>query len=410
MLIQRQDHCPGALSVHPAADGALARVRLPGGQLSGRQLQVLTELAVELGDGHLELTSRANVQIRALADGAELDLAERVANAGLLPSASHERIRNILASPLSGIDGLGSTDVSELVGELDRLLCARPALAGLPARFLFALDDGRGDLRSTQADVALIASGPDSMMLLVAGVPTLNLTVREALPAALLLAEEFLAEPAAGSAWRINELPDGGAGLRARVGAQFAKSKQVCAAIPVVPLAGVPARPIGRFSQPDGRSAVVLQAPLGRLSASQASLIAAHAGALGLRVTPWHSVVLPGLASKNAEKLLAQAEALGLGVDDQSPWYWISSCTGSPGCAKSRADVQADARRAAEDSDSEQRRASPRQHQAVRFSGCERRCGRPQDTDVDLIATDEGYLRLQNSSLAANPARESQLT
>ena len=66
------DRCPGVLRLIEAADGYLARVRLPGGFVTGGQLRVLARLAGELGDGRVELTSRGNVQLRALAaDAAE---------------------------------------------------------------------------------------------------------------------------------------------------------------------------------------------------------------------------------------------------------------------------------------------------------------------------------------------------
>ncbi|MEV6846037.1 precorrin-3B synthase [Actinoplanes sp. NPDC051411] len=138
------DACPGALRLHAAADGALARIRLPGGMLTGRRLRVLTEIAEEQGDGALELTSRANIQLRALrADPTEL--AGRLAAAGLLPSLAHETVRNIAAPPLA------DAETRRLVEELDRGLCADDALAALPGRFLFAI--GRTSLA---ADVTAI--------------------------------------------------------------------------------------------------------------------------------------------------------------------------------------------------------------------------------------------------------------
>src|SRR5919206_2815685 len=91
------DACPGALQTHAAADGGLARVRIPGGTLSAGQLGVLAAAARELGDGALELTSRGNVQLRGLRPRAEAELGARLAAAGLLPSETHERVRNVLA-------------------------------------------------------------------------------------------------------------------------------------------------------------------------------------------------------------------------------------------------------------------------------------------------------------------------
>ncbi|MEU8658391.1 hypothetical protein [Actinoplanes philippinensis] len=127
------DACPGALRLHAAADGMLARVRLPGGMLSGAQLRSLRELAEEFGDGCLELTSRANLQLRALKPGDAPALAARLRSAGLLPSTTHDNVRNIAAPPLPG------SPVRALVGRLDLALQADAGLAALPGKFLFAV-------------------------------------------------------------------------------------------------------------------------------------------------------------------------------------------------------------------------------------------------------------------------------
>jgi precorrin-3B synthase len=62
------DACPGALQVHQAADGALARVRMPGGTLTAAQLAALADTSNRLGSGTLELTGRGNLQIRGITD------------------------------------------------------------------------------------------------------------------------------------------------------------------------------------------------------------------------------------------------------------------------------------------------------------------------------------------------------
>jgi precorrin-3B synthase len=370
----RADMCPGALTVFEAADGGLARIRIPGGAVSADQLRALATASADVGDGRLELTSRGNLQVRALAPGAESELGERLAEAGLLPSATHERVRNIVASPLSGIDG-DEPDVTDLVARLDRELCARPALAALPGRFLFALDDGRGDVATLGADVTLVARGDR------ATVGLFGVAREDAVAVLLATAEAFLAERDAqhSLAWRIDELSGGAHAVAERALGALAGVDVRMSTPPELPPTS--AEPVGLVGQPDGRYALTVLAPLGRLTAGQAELLADHAGRRGLRVTPWRSVVVPDLTETSSAELATAADAIGLGVDETSRWYRVSACTGRPGCAKALADVQADARAAADNWPGRR----------VRWSGCERRCGRPLNTDVDIIATSKGY-------------------
>ena len=159
------DACPGALQVHQAADGALARLRLPGGMITPAQLEALAHMAGEFGNGTLELTVRGNLQLRGVRDTAAV--ADAAAAAGLLPSPTHERVRNIVASPLSGRVG-GLADVRPWVTELDVAIRADPDLARLPGRFLFGIDDGRGDISGLGADVGAHVEA-DGVALLLAG-------------------------------------------------------------------------------------------------------------------------------------------------------------------------------------------------------------------------------------------------
>ncbi|MDH6109738.1 precorrin-3B synthase [Kitasatospora sp. MAP12-15] len=358
----RDDACPGALRLHAADDGALARVRLPGGLLSSDQALALAEAAEQLGDGALETTSRGNVQLRGLAADAGAELAARLGAAGLLPSLAHDRVRNIVASPLAGLDG--GRDLSGLVGELDALLCASAVARGLSGRFLFALDDGRGDVAGLDADVTLIAQ-PDGTHLLRLGRAATCAVVADGPSAALRAAEEFMV--LAAGAWRIREADPDGTRLAARLGLAPRALPELSGRRPAV---GAVAGGISvgfRF---------------GRATAAQWRLLAALA-VDGLRVTPWRGAVLPGVAAGE----LSALAAAGLRTDPASAWELATACTGSPGCAKSLADVRSDAATALD--------AMPAPvGLPVHWSGCERRCGHPAGEWVDVLATGAGAYRI----------------
>ncbi|GAB2867700.1 nitrite/sulfite reductase [Actinocorallia aurea] len=372
----RPDACPGALRPHTAADGALARVRLPGGRATSAQVSALATAARTFGSGELELTSRANIQLRGLDPARIPALAAHLAEAGLLPSATHERVRNILASPLTGLPvpagpgrpGGGRADVGDLVGALDRALCAVPALAALPGRFLFALDDGGGH-RLPRADAAARALGPDTFALDLAGAFTgLGVGACDVVPALLASAQAFLAERAAlgSEAWRLTELPEAVPGVvRALERLPF-----VTRSLPEGSPRSADAGPVPLGLVSDG--VVVAGAPLGRLSADQAEALSAWDRIV---VTPWRSVVVTG-GPDDVGKLARH----GFVVSSEDALSGVTACTGRPGCGKALADVRADALAV----------MAPGPGR-VHWSGCDRRCGRPEGSVVDVVAVPDGY-------------------
>lgn len=360
------DRCPGVLALHPAQDGSLARVRVPGGRLSADQLRALAR-AAGLGNGLLDLTSRANLQLRGLSSDAAGPAAGLLAGAGLLPSAAHDRARNVLASPLAGrhLRSLAATD--EVVARLDRALCARPGLAQLSGRFLFAVDDGSGLALDPRADVALVAVG-SGFVLIVDGMRTdLSAPVGFAPALALDAAEAFLAAcSAAGTgAWRIGELEGGAGHVARRVGARLGKA-----------LRARPAIAPGVSVQHDGNVAVTALAPLGRLDAG---LLVALAGLVPeVRLSPRRTLTITDVPPGEAEALAAALRGLGLVVEPGSGWEGLSACAGLDACPRARIDVRGAATA----------RASVRgpQDPAEHWSACERRCGERADQPIAVTA------------------------
>ncbi|MEW2175399.1 precorrin-3B synthase [Streptomyces sp. NPDC005406] len=382
----RGDACPGTLRLHRADDGALARIRVPGGVLTADQADVLRELAGRLGDGELHLTSRGNVQLRGLGQEHGGELASRLRESGLLPSERHERIRNVVASPLSGLDGRGERDVRPWLSALDTLLCASDAAAGLSGRFLFALDDGRGDVDALGADVTLRARSEGNALLRIGAEETvLRIPGAGAPQAALVAAEAFLDASPASGAWRVADLPTGAGPLvdevERRLRAAGVRTTRTVA--PVAPQ-GSTAPATGAVTGP--RDVVALSAglPLGRIGAEPWQMltdIARHCGDGELRLTPWRGIVVPGAERERATELLDSLGEAGLIVGPHSPWTGVGACIGRPGCAKSLADVRSQAAAA----------LGPVGALPVYWSGCERRCGHPQGEWIDVVATPDGH-------------------
>ncbi len=367
------DACPGALQVHQAADGALARIRLPGGMISAAQLAALARVSTELASGTIELTARGNVQLRGITDVPAA--AEQIAAAGLLPSVTHERVRNIVASPLSGRSG-GRRDVRPWVAELDAAICADPALAELGGRFWFGLDDGRADVSGLRADVGVQALDEDCALLLAGRDTGIRLPADEVVETLVTVAIRFL--EIRGSAWRIDELDN--------------PEDLLPEAELAAPVAAVTKGPVGWIDQEDGRVALGAALPLGVLPAHLAEYLAAIEAPLV--ITPWRSVLVCDLSEEVADAALRVLAPLGLVFDANSPWLNVSACTGSPGCARSAADVRADAARSL-DVDSAVHR---------HFVGCERACGSPLAGEV-LLATGDGYRVMRTVAItsAAKP-------
>ncbi|HZU48516.1 MAG TPA: precorrin-3B synthase, partial [Mycobacterium sp.] len=311
-------------------------------------------------------TARGNVQIRGITDTAAV--AQALAGAQLLPSATHERVRNIVASPLSGRVG-GLTDVRGFVAELDEAIQGKPTLAALPGRFWFSVDDGRGDVSGLAADVALHFSD-DAVALLLAGRDTgVRLAASEGVAALVSVAERFTEMRE--KAWRVAEL------------------RQPEALLPGIELSDTPFHavlrpPVGWIKQDDGRIALGAAVPLGVLTAQVADYLAAIEAPLV--ITPWRSVLVCDLYEATADAALRVLAPLGLVFDENSPWLSVSACTGSPGCARSVADVRADAAQSLSTA------AGGHRH----FVGCERACGSPPAGEV-LVATGDGYRLLRSS-------------
>lgn len=367
----RADRCPGSLALHEAQDGWLARVRIPGGRVESDQLRALASAAA-LGSGLVEVTSRANLQLRGLTPSAAPELAAIMSGARLLPSPPHDRVRNVIASPVGGRhpDSRGATD--GLVSAIDRALCADPGLTELPGRFLFAVDDGSGLALDHVADVALVARDGQSYALAIAGQLTADwVPAGRVAASAVATAAAFLEERSERNqrAWRIGELDRGAEAIASRMGTKLTGTLQRNRSL-------MP----GRLEQRDGRAAITALCPLGRLDGQDLAVLAELAPEVRFGTRRTMTVIdIDPSAATDVEQALT---ALSLVLEPGSGWVGLTACAGLGRCPNARLDV-----RAAAAARTQIRRAgAPAEH----WAACERRCGERPGEPIAVTAMPDG--------------------
>jgi precorrin-3B synthase len=157
-VVPPQGWCPSTHRIHAAPDGGLARVKVPGGRLSLEHLRAVADAAHRYGNGLIDLTSRANLQIRGLGSDADAAGVRSVlARVGLSHfSADVEDRRNVVASPTAGLGGDELLDVTPLVAAVVAALDDFPP-GPAPAHKFGVLLDGGGtpSLRGIPCDVAI---------------------------------------------------------------------------------------------------------------------------------------------------------------------------------------------------------------------------------------------------------------
>ena len=151
--------CPGALKPMQSGDGLIVRVRPRCGMLSLDELVVLADAARRFGNGHIDLTRRANLQIRGVSEENLSGLQDVIGRLGLLdPTPERESVRNVMISPLAGIDPAEVLDISRIAGQLGGMLASEQALWALPSKFGFIVDGcGSLTLADERADIRLAA-------------------------------------------------------------------------------------------------------------------------------------------------------------------------------------------------------------------------------------------------------------
>src|ERR1700745_500570 len=181
--------CPSAHRPMQSGDGLVARIRPRQGRLSAAQAGAIAELAERYGNGLIDLTGRANLQVRGLrADGHEALLAALVELSLVDADADVETQRNILIAPF----WREGDDTQRLSAALEHALGERSL--GLPEKFGFAVDCGEGRWQGdSPPDIRIERSAGGGLMVRADGAALGRAAARaDAIDLALSLARWFV--------------------------------------------------------------------------------------------------------------------------------------------------------------------------------------------------------------------------
>ncbi|PRD93966.1 precorrin-3B synthase [Burkholderia ambifaria] len=426
--VVRPSACPGLVRVVAAADGGLCRIKLPGGRLDARQARAIATAARSYGSGAIDATNRANLQLRGIRDGAANPLAAALLEAGLGPRtrdsdaadaaddkaalAASDDVRNLMLSPLAGLDPAALLDSRALARPLLDMLTHEPRRGELSPKFSIQLDGGESVAALDHPhDIWLAARHRgDGALRIAAGLAGCPPVSSDDSPAsfdvapdqavalvrALLLAFLDLA-PADVTRMRAVLATGGERALRERAQhhAPFPLEADPALAgwrrMPVDAALRFGARP----SLDAARCSVGAQFVLGRLDATQLERLAVLAEAEGdatLSMTPWQGVFVHGVRRERAPAVLDALASLGLVCTPSDPLAALVACTGSAGCAKARADTKHDALALA---------ARVGHPVDVHLTGCERHCALPHPATYTLVAVAPARYDLYRRDAAA---------
>lgn len=376
--------CPGALSPMESGDGLIVRVKPRGGALTRAALSGIARAAQAYGNGNIDLTRRANLQIRGVSEAALPALQAAIGALGLLDaSAEAEAVRNIVVSPLSGVDPDEVLDMRPLAAALENAIATDAGLWRLPAKFGFVLDGGGSQtLAGVRADIRLLAVKRDSRVRVTLGLDCpdgvfwLGCTSPEDAPvAATRMAKSYLAMRWPGTRSRLS-------GVHDEVIAAIARSlgQQLD---PVIGLDDLrqSAPVLGVLARGGQTYAAGIAAPFGRIGSEMLIDLAdavEAAGAEEVRLAPWRAFYIQVGESRLA-RFLEAARALGFVTEANDPVLRIESCPGAPACRSAALDTRAAARAVA---GLMSRLSGVRR---VHVSGCAKGCACSTAADLVLV-------------------------
>ncbi|WP_341739998.1 precorrin-3B synthase [Microcoleus sp. CAWBG640] len=413
LVLNELPTCPGLFSGSRARDGILSRMRIPGGILNVAQCGAIADLVDRYGTGYVQVTNRANLQIRNLNSAISAEVWQNLQALGLASRLVEiDPIRNIMASPTAGIDRQSLLDTRPLVTDWDNYLQTHPELSELSPKFSVGFDGGESvSIRAIRNDILLAVCGKsvvDSEILFslhLNGEDT-GITIKKSQSISVLaaLANTYLE-------YTKNQPRIEGKKPRLRhLLADWGVEKyleQIQHNLPFVLQQSSIApseKSLANYQhlgihpqQQSGFSYIGIALALGWLKSQQLRDLANSAQNFGggtLRLTPWQNLLISDIPNHRLSELEKSIARLGLHSSGTNLDSCLVACAGNTGCALAMTDTQSHALAMVQDLGQKLKIDRPIN---IHFSGCEKSCAQHSPIDITLVGI---QIKQQNETIA----------
>lgn len=410
----------GLFFVTPAQESLMLRCRIAGGALTTHQFRGLAEIAADWGPGRIDLTTRANTQVREIMPRDCPDVLMKLTDLGLTSQgAGADNIRNITATPTTGFDPDELIDVMPYARAMHHYILKNRDLYGLPRKFNISYDSGgRVSVCADTNDIAFYAvrvtessisqcplpgTHPPSpgiyFRMQLCGITGhqqfatdcgLLLTPEETVPVAAALIRVFIenGDRTNRKKARLKYLVDQW-GIPKTL-----EETQKKLAFPLRHIrleACEPSQPkskhghLGIHPQSDGNHYLGVLVPVGAMSCQQVRDICEIADRYGrseIRLTVWQNLIIPGIPGEKMDAAAAAVIAAGFDYRPSSLTGGIIACTGSRGCKYAAADTKGNAVALGEYLKSRVELDSPVN---IHLTGCPHSCAQHYIGDIGMM-------------------------
>lgn len=411
----------GLFYVAPAQDSFMLRLRIPGGRITAHQTRGLARIAEDWGSGRADITTRANLQIREFQPKDIVRVLTAVQELGLTSRGSGaDNIRNITASPTSGLDPTELYDVAPLADALHYYILNSRDLYELPRKFNVAFDSGGSisvvaDTNDIGFQAVRVAEGRSVPSGIYFRVMLCGITGHKqfASDCGILLRPEQTVVVAAAMVRVFIENGDRTERKKARLKylvdrwgvEKFIAETEKRLAFPLIRVAMEECEPraaidraghVGIHPQRQpGLNTVGVAVPVGRLPVLQMQAVAEIAERLGsgeIRLTVWQNLMIPNIPDDLVPSAVESLRSAGLDCTAGTVLRGTVACTGNRGCRYAATDTKSHAVELANLIDS---RFPIDQPINLHVTGCPHSCAQHYIGDIGLLGTKvagaEGY-------------------